>query len=143
MDGIDILVDLAMHAANNRLLLFARKPAPVQVTYLAYCSTTGLSTMDYRLTDPYLDPPGFDDRYYAERSVRLPETYWCYQPVLTPPQTVLPALQTGYSTFGCLNAFGKLTASTLGAWNLLLRALPDARLLLHASPSSRYRLREA
>ena len=79
-DRIDILVDLTMHMANNRLLVFARKPAPVQVTYLAYCGTTGLGTMDYRLTDPYLDPPGRDEQFYSEQSVHLPETYWCYRP---------------------------------------------------------------
>ena len=80
-DRIDILVDLTMHMANNRLLVFARKPAPVQVTYLAYCGTTGLGAMDYRLTDPYLDPEGQDERVYSEQSIRLPETYWCYQPM--------------------------------------------------------------
>ncbi len=90
-DQIDILVDLTMHAAGNRMLLFARKPAPVQVTYLAYCSTTGLETMDYRLTDPYLDPPGTNDAFYSEKSIRLPETYWCY-PLdnQTPDVTPLP-----------------------------------------------------
>ena len=100
-DRIDILVDLTMHMANNRLLVFARKPAPVQVTYLAYCGTTGLGTMDYRLTDPYLDPPGRDERFYSEQSVRLPETYWCYRPPIeTPPVNALPALEAGHVTFG-------------------------------------------
>ena len=98
-DRIDILVDLTMHMANNRLLVFARKPAPVQVTYLAYCGTTGLGTMDYRLTDPYLDPPGQDERFYSEQSVRLPETYWCYRPAIeTPPVNALPALAAGHVT---------------------------------------------
>ncbi len=141
-EQIDILVDLAMHAADSRLLVFARKPAPVQVSYLAYCSTTGLSAMDYRLTDPYLDPPGLNDRCYSEKSIRLPETYWCYQPVLTLPKTPLPALQNGYVTFGCLNAFGKASTPTLKAWNLLLRTLPESRLLLYAPPISRSRLRD-
>ena len=95
-DRIDILVDLTMHMASNRLPLFARKPAPVQVTYLAYASTTGLDTIDYRLTDPFLDPPGSDDRDYSERSVRLPETYWCYQPgIVTPEVSPAPALHCG------------------------------------------------
>ena len=68
----------AVHSAHNRLLVFARKPAPVQVTYLAYCSTTGVDAIDYRLTDGFLDPPGSDDAHYTERSVRLPGCYWCY-----------------------------------------------------------------
>ena len=90
-DGIDILVDLAMHLDANRLLVFARKPAPVQVTYLAYCSTTGLDAIDYRLTDPYLDPPGPDDNCYSEQSIRLPETYWCYEPGIATPDVTPPA----------------------------------------------------
>jgi predicted O-linked N-acetylglucosamine transferase (SPINDLY family) len=136
-DRIDILVDLTMHMANNRLLVFARKPAPVQVTYLAYAGTTGLGTMDYRLTDPYLDPPGQDESCYSEQSLRLPETYWCYRPLLAlPPVNPLPALQAGHVTFGCLNNFCKVTAVTLGAWCRLLQALPQARLLLHAHAGS-------
>ncbi len=80
-DRIDILVDLTMHMAGSRLLVFARRPAPVQMTYLAYCSTTGLETIDYRLTDPYLDPPQAGDGAYSERSIRLPATYLCYVPI--------------------------------------------------------------
>jgi predicted O-linked N-acetylglucosamine transferase (SPINDLY family) len=123
--------------ANNRLLVFARKPAPVQVTYLAYCGTTGLGTMDYRLTDPYLDPPGREERPYSERSIHLGETYWCYRPtVQTPPRKTTPASQAGHITFGCLNNFGKVTAPTLEVWSRLLRAMPEARLLLHAHAGS-------
>jgi predicted O-linked N-acetylglucosamine transferase (SPINDLY family) len=134
-DRIDVLVDLTMHMAGTRLLVFARKPAPVQVTYLAYCGTTGLRTIDYRLTDPYLDPLDSAESCYAEQSVRLPETYWCYQPVAgTPPVNRLPALEAGHVTFGCLNNFCKVTAPTLTAWSQLLRALPETRLLLHAHP---------
>ncbi len=136
-DRIDILVDLTMHMRNNRLLVFARKPAPVQVTYLAYCGTTGLSTMDYRLTDPYLDPPGQDERFYSEQSVRLPETYWCYRPVIeTPPVNALPALTAGHVSFGSLNNFCKVTPPTLAAWSRLLQAVPGSRLLLHAHAGS-------
>jgi protein O-GlcNAc transferase len=136
-DRIDILVDLAMHTAHNRLLAFARKPAPVQVTYLAYCGTTGLRMMDYRLTDPYLDPPGQTGGCYSEESVWLPRTYWCYRPTdLTPPVSDLPALRGGPVTFGCLNNFCKVTAPTLAVWSRLLQALPQSRLLLHAHPGS-------
>ena len=109
--GIDILVDLTMHMEGSRLLTFARKPAPVQITYLAYCSTTGLSAMDYRLSDPWLDPPAHtDDAHYTEKTLRL-GTYWCYQappeaPAVVPP----PSQSTGHITFGCLNTFSKVTA---------------------------------
>ena len=87
-DGIDILVDLALHTARHRLLVFARKPAPVQVTWLGYPGTTGLDTIDYRLSDPYLDPPGVDESVYSERTIRLPETYWCYIPTDTPSRSL-------------------------------------------------------
>jgi protein O-GlcNAc transferase len=133
-DRIDILVDLTMHTADNRLLVFARKPAPVQVAYLAYAGTTGLGSMDYRLTDPYLDPPTQDERIYSEESIRLPETFWCYRPLIeTPAVNALPALQTGQITFGSLNNFAKVTAPTLAAWISLMQAMPEARLLLHAN----------
>jgi predicted O-linked N-acetylglucosamine transferase (SPINDLY family) len=143
-DKVDILVDLTMHMANNRMLAFALKPAPVQVTYLAYCGTTGLSAIDYRLTDPFLDPPGQDAGIYSEQSVRLPETYWCYRPVDNAPQVCPPpALGTGYVTFGCLNNFCKVTEATLQAWCKLLETMPNAQLLLHAHAGShRERVRE-
>jgi len=132
-DQIDILVDLAMHTAHNRLLVFARKPAPVQVTYLAYCSTTGLQTIDYRLSDPYIDSPGGDESIYSERTIRLAETYWCYQlGVLLSPISPLPALKQGLVTFGSLNNFCKVSESTLTAWAKLLCAVPRSQLLLHA-----------
>ncbi len=81
-DGIDILVDLALHTARNRLPLFALKPAPVQVSYLGYCGTTGVETIDYRLSDPYIDPPDSDLKCYSEETICLPHSYWCYQPPL-------------------------------------------------------------
>ena len=136
-DRIDILVDLTMHMRDSRLLVFARKPAPVQVTYLAYCGTTGLSTMDYRLTDPYLDPPGQDERFYSEQSIRLPETYWCYRPAIeTPPVNALPAVKAGHVSFGSLNNFCKVTSPTLAAWSRILQEVPGSRLFLHARAGS-------
>ena len=132
-DRIDILVDLAMHTGNNRLLVFARKPAPVQATYLAYCGTTGLDTMDYRLTDPYLDPPGQNDHFYSEKSIRLPKSYWCYQPML---EVATQVHQTGPVTFGCLNNFCKVTDPTLDTWAQILNQVPGSRLLLNAPADS-------
>jgi predicted O-linked N-acetylglucosamine transferase (SPINDLY family) len=132
-DRIDILVDLTMHMADNRLLVFARKPAPVQVCWVAYPGTTGLSAIDYRLTDPYLDPPGLFDACYAEESVRLADTFWCYDPLTEPvPINPLPALQNGYVTLGCLNNFCKINDGVLALWAQVLQAVPQARLLLLA-----------
>jgi predicted O-linked N-acetylglucosamine transferase (SPINDLY family) len=132
-DGIDILVDLKSHTANGELLVFARKPAPVQVTWLGYPGTTGLSTIDYRLTDPYLDPPGLFDACYSEESVRLPETFWCYDtPADSPPVNPLPAMDSGAITFGCLNNFCKVNDGCLSLWAEVLRAVPGSRLLLMA-----------
>ncbi len=132
-DSIDILVDLTMHMAGCRLLVFARKPAPVQVTYLAYPGTTGLDVMDYRLTDAYLDPPDCDERFYSEKSIRLPGIFCSYKEMSEAPAVApLPALKAGYVTFGCLNSFLKLTLPTLAAWSVLLEKMPRARLLLHA-----------
>jgi len=143
-DRIDILVDLTMHMADNRLLVFARKPAPVQVTYLAYCSSTGLKTIDYRLSDPYMDPPGMDESIYSERTIRLPNTYWCYEPIISNSEvTPLPALERGFVTFGSLNNFCKVSEPALAAWIQLLRNVPNSQLLLHACEGShRQRLRD-
>jgi predicted O-linked N-acetylglucosamine transferase (SPINDLY family) len=131
-DKIDILVDLSMHSANNRLLVFARKPAPVQVTYLGYAGTTGMEAMDYRLSDPCLDPPGTDLSVYSEKTIRLPHTYWCYQPGgATPDVNAAPSLANGYVTFGCLNNFAKVSAEALRLWGNLLTAMPSSHLILH------------
>ncbi|HXC07429.1 MAG TPA: tetratricopeptide repeat protein [Steroidobacteraceae bacterium] len=139
-DGIDILVDLTMHMAGGRPLLFARRPAPVQIAWLAYPGTTGMRAMDYRLTDARLDPPGFEN-HYSERSIRLPDSFWCYDPLTDQPQVnALPALERGYVTFGCLNNPCKLTDSTLQLWGAVMRAVPDSRLRLLA-PEGPYRTR--
>jgi predicted O-linked N-acetylglucosamine transferase (SPINDLY family) len=131
---IDILMDLAMHTDGTRLFAFARKPAPVQVSYLAYPSTTGLSTMDYRFSDPYLDPPEANDEYrYTERTLRLSRTYWCYEPAEEAPQpNLLPAVSGGPFTFGSLNNFPKMTGPTIEMWSRLLETVANSRLLLHA-----------
>lgn len=140
-DRIDILVDLSLHMARNRLLTFARKPAPVQLTFAGYPGTTGLSTMGYRLTDPYLDPPGLDDRYYAEKSLRLPDTFWCYAPLGDEPAvSTLPAVANGYVTFGCLSNFCKVNEAVLKLWARVLVGVDQARLVILA-PEGTHRQR--
>jgi protein O-GlcNAc transferase len=137
-DGIDVLVDLTMHMSHGRPLLMARKPAPVQVAWLAYPSTTGIETMDYRLTDPHLDPPG-NDRFYSEKSIRLPETFWCYDPMTSDlPVNELPAAAAGHVTFGCLNNFGKVNEGVLVLWARVMRQVEGSRLLLLAEPGSHW-----
>jgi protein O-GlcNAc transferase len=138
-DRIDILLDLTMHMSNNRPLLHARKPAPVQIAWLAYPGTTGMTAIDYRLTDPYLDPPNENDDCYSERSLRLPDTFWCYDPLTSEPAVnPLPALTNGFITFGCLNNFRKITDRTLALWSSVLAAVPNSRLIL-LSPKGSHR----
>ncbi len=132
-DAIDILVDLSLHSDSNRLPLFARKPAPVQASYLAYAGTTGLEAMDYRLSDRFIDPPGTDDESYSEATIRLPDCYWHYEPLgPTPDVAESPAISAGRVTFGCLNNFAKASDGALELWAQILRAMPHARLLLMA-----------
>ncbi|HEV3302441.1 MAG TPA: tetratricopeptide repeat protein [Planctomycetaceae bacterium] len=138
-DRIDVLVDLTMHMSNGRPLVLARKPAPVQVAYLAYPGTTGLAAVDYRLTDPHLDPPGESDADYAEKSLRLPETFWCYDPLTDRPSPgPLPAIAAGGITFGCLNNFSKVNPTAVALWARVLNAVADSRLLL-LSPRGKHR----
>lgn len=132
-DGIDILIDLSGHTSGNRLGLFARKPAPVQITYLGYPATTGLSAMDYRVTDAMVDPPGASDAYYTERLLRLPHSLWCFQPSAAMPRPApAPSLRAGRITFGSLNAMVKLTPKMIALWSRLLLSVPDSRLLVAA-----------
>jgi predicted O-linked N-acetylglucosamine transferase (SPINDLY family) len=143
-DRIDILVDLAAHSGHNRLLTFARKPAPVQVSYLAYCSTTGVDAIDHRITDPFLDPPE-EPTHYIENSIHLPHCYWCYcAPPLQGPAQPPTERRPGRPTFGCLNNFAKVTDVTLDLWTRLLRRVPEAQLLVYArAETHRDRIRRA
>lgn len=129
-DGIDILVDLAGHTAGNRLPIFAHKPAPIEVTYLGYPNTTGLSAMDYRITDAWTDPPG-QEAFHTEELVRLSRGFLCYTPRPDAPAvTPLPVLQTGRITFGSFNALLKITPEAIGFWSEVMRLLPGSRLVL-------------
>lgn len=128
-DRIDVLVDLALHTAHHRLLAFARKPAPVQVTFAGYPGSTGLEAIDYRITDPYLEPPGTSAG--VEEPVRLPDSFWCFAALESEPApNPLPALTCGHVTFGCLNSFVKLNRATFARWSRVLHAVPGSRLLL-------------
>lgn len=130
-DGLDVLVDLSGHTRGNRLLVFARKPAPVQITFLGYPATTGMRAIDYRLTDAYADPPGESERYYRERLVRLPHSLWCWQPGPDLPGVApLPANSAAHVTFGSMNSLLKLNARVIDAWARILAAVPASSLLL-------------
>lgn len=130
-DGIDVLVDLAAHTGANRLGVFACKPAPVQVSYLGYPNTTGLSTIDYRLTDSWADPPSMTDKFYTETLFRLPRSFLCYSPEPSAPAVEpLPALSMGYVTFGSFNILPKMTPAVVSLWSLILESLPGSRLQL-------------
>mgnify|MGYP001262483097 CR=1 FL=1 len=130
-DQIDILVDLAGHTENNRLLVLARKPAPVQVTWLGYPNTTGLESVDYRFTDEIADPVGLSDQFYSEELVRLPNGFLSYQGIESASSTsVPPCLECGHVTFGSFNNLTKVTHEVVSLWIEILRVVPDAHLLL-------------
>ncbi len=130
-DDIDILVDLAGHTGGNRLRAFARKPAPIQVSYLGYLGTTGLTAMDYYITDAHADPPGLSEGHYQEQLIHLPECGFCYAPGPAPEvNTEPPARRSGQVTFGCLNNPAKVSDEVLAAWSRMLAAVPPSRLLI-------------
>ncbi len=130
-DGIDILVDLAGHTRGGRLLCFARRPAPLQLTYLGHGNTTGLRAMDYRITDAIADPPGFAERFHSESLLRLPRAQWCFRPDADAlPAGPLPALSRGYVTFGSFNNIWKINHAVIGAWSRILLRVPGSKLLL-------------
>ncbi|MEZ0375115.1 MAG: tetratricopeptide repeat protein [Candidatus Sericytochromatia bacterium] len=130
-DQIDLLVDLNGHTHGNRLAICALKPAPVQLTYIGYANTTGLTAIDYRLTDAWADPPGLTEAWHTEELVRLPQGFQVYQPPEPCPEvSALPALERGHVTFGSFNLLAKLTPRVIALWARVLRAVPGSRLLL-------------
>lgn len=131
-DQIDILVDLAGHTANNGLMIFARKPAPIQVTWLGYTATTGMKAIDYRLTDAYAEPEGLTEHLNTEKLWRLPDIFAAYSAKENSPAVIdhPPFEDNGYITFGCFNNFTKVTDPVLQTWAKIMEQVPDARLLL-------------
>lgn len=133
-DKVDILVELTGHTAHNRLCVMARRPAPVQVTWIGYANSTGLTAIDYRFTDEACDPSD-TEQTFTEELMRLPGCFLCYTPAWdAPPVAPLPALRNGFLTFGSFNALAKQTPEVLSTWALLLRTLPGSRLVLKNKP---------
>ena len=134
-DRIDILVDLAGHTGGNRLLAFARRPAPVQLSWLGYPNTTGTEAIDARLTDAIADPPGPSDALHSETLVRLPNGFLCYAPTADAPAIgAPPARSTGHVTFGSFNALAKITPAVVAAWARILLGVPGSRLVIKSGP---------
>lgn len=132
-DELDILIDLAGHTAGNRLLVLARRPAALQVTWIGYPNTTGMSAVDLRITDAWADPPTMTDQLHAERLVRLPSGFSCYQPPKDSPDPAPPpALRNGFVTFGSFNNTAKLVPGVIEAWSRILQRVPGSRLVLKA-----------
>lgn len=130
-DDLDLLVDLAGHSAGHRLLVLARRPAPIQATWIGYPNTTGLDALDYRITDAASDPLGKTEAFHSEKLVRLPTTFSCYRPDDDAPAVnELPATVPGAVTFGCFNQLAKVTPAVIALWARLLTELPAARLFL-------------
>lgn len=144
-DEIDILIDLSGHTALNRLLVFARKPAPIQITWLGYAGTTGLSSMDYRFTDQYLDPPGLTDSYHSEQLIRLSSSYTFGLHFQPPDITPLPAISGQPFTFACLNAHSKISDENIALWAEILKRTPGSRIMFGNSQgeAARNRLTQA
>jgi protein O-GlcNAc transferase len=142
-DRIDILIDLAGHTDSNRMLVFARKPAPVQATWIGYPATTGLSAMDYKIVDSHTDPPGLTEQFYTEKLIRLPETFLCYQPVEDSPDVGESPFSTlGGITFGSFNNYSKISDKVLSLWIKILKSVPGSRLVLKAKIFTDGKVRE-
>jgi len=140
-DGIDLLVDLSGHTSWHRLPVFARKPAPVQASWMGYFDTTGVPAVDYLIGDEFVCPPG-DEPFYTERLVRLPGCYLCYAPQTDLEVGPLPLLTSGAPTFGCFNKLAKITPEVIRTWAALLRVLEGSRLVLKDSGLEHASVRE-
>lgn len=131
-ERIDIAIDLVCHSQGSRVLAFARKPAPVQLTMIGMQQTTGLKSIDYRVTDAVMDPPGMSERFHSEKLMRLPVAMCLQPPEPSPPVSPLPALEKGVVTFGSFNNFAKANSAVLRTWAEVLRMIPNSRLIVVA-----------
>ena len=134
-DAIDILIDLSGHTGFNRLPAFARKPAPLQISWMGYPGTTGLQAMDYYLTDRYYSPPGKLEDQFTEKLVRLPAAAPFLPASESPAISAAPALANGHITYGSFNRASKLNRETIVRWSTLLRLVPDAKMVIAAMPN--------
>jgi predicted O-linked N-acetylglucosamine transferase (SPINDLY family) len=133
-DEIDMLVDLSGHSGNNCLKVFMKKPAPVQISYLGYPFSTGLTTMDFKLVDEITDLPG-QERYYSEELYRLEGCFLAYYPPKgTPEPSPPPCLQNGFVTYGSFNSYSKLNDHVINLWAELLVSVPNSRIVIKAKP---------
>ena len=139
-DGVDILVDLSQHTAGNRLPMFARQPAPVQVSFAGYPDSTGLQAIQYRISDRYLEPGALNDETAGGEHVLLIDSFWCYDPCgLEIEVNRLPTAESGGVTFGCLNAFSKVNEPVLRLWARVIKSVRDSRLILRTGMGSHRR----
>ncbi len=136
-DGIDIVVLTTILTTDTRLAALARKPAPVQLSVMDVVTTTGCWAMDYRVSDPHLDPTPASDAFYLEKSYRLPSFFVYYLPEDLPPVGPLPAARNGFVTFGCLNRMAKVSEASLRLWMELLNSVPNSRLIMQCVASRR------
>ena len=129
-DRIDLLVDLSGHTEGNRLLVFARRPAPIQIAWIGYPGTTGMTAMDYLIADRFHVPPHLET-HYRETILRMPDSYVCFDPPVEAPAVApLPAHAQGYVTFGSFNNLAKLTPEVIATWAEIVGRVPDSRLSL-------------
>jgi predicted O-linked N-acetylglucosamine transferase (SPINDLY family) len=132
-DRIDILVDLAGHTGPNRILLFTRKPAPLQISWIGYPNTTGFVAMDYKIVDNFTDPPGMTEQFYSEKLIRMPDSFLCYMPDRESPEIGdSPAAKKRNITFGSFNKYSKVTPHVIEIWTKILKKAPDTRLVMKA-----------
>ena len=130
-DSIDILVDLGGHSGIPQLAVFAQQPAPVQVTWLGYLNTTGMTRIHYRISDRHADPPGLTDSYHTETLVRLPHSQWCFRPFISVACAEMPPfVRNGHVTFGSFNQALKISRAVRRLWAEILQRVPGSRLVI-------------